>query len=488
MSRDKTVSISILGNAHPDKAIPMGRGCLGSHTAATKERLVFCLDRAAPRHAPLPEDCEPEARDDGRAWLPLTAQQAAVYGWDRFKDDPAAAIRAGLQVDDRSQPAPCEGGLVIQGPPGGCVVSFPDGRQSRLRYLCRPDGGLVAAEYCVSSRWNLPDPADRIRAAARRIAELFNDKPRAVLEFEGRAKFAGPLAVLEYGGGAPLPEGRDVVLITEDRVETAWRLVNTSLLLREAWRAAPPVEDDLAAPGLGLADAIRGDYQPGLYATALPTQLLPFPAPELAGGAGGSPADPLPPADDEEDGAELASRGDGAGGGPRGAPPGRAGSEGSQPAESPRSPRPEGEEGGQEAALADLARARAEGEGQPPQQQQRQAPPLAAAASPPAAAASAPAPGTGEETAPSPLAAPLCWGGVDTEANFDKVGLGPNSGMIFSVDPGATTPFLDRAFVRQCLLSGAARAKLGSLVGNYSVASCDPGEGAENAARKRKKR
>eukprot|EP00959_Pyramimonas_sp_CCMP1952_P103204 2158462-Pyramimonas_sp.AAC.1 len=60
--------------------------------------------------------------------------------------------------------------------------------------------------------------------------------------------------------------------------------------------------------------------------------------------------------------------------------------------------------------------------------------------------------------------------------------------MIFSVDPGATTPFLDRAFVRQCLLSGAARAKLGSLVDNYSVASCDPGGGAENAARKRKKR
>ncbi|CAK0858744.1 unnamed protein product [Prorocentrum cordatum] len=265
MSRDKTVSISILGNAHPDKAIPMDRGCLGSHTAATKERFVFCLDRAVPRRAPLPEDCELEAGDDGRAWLPLTAQQAAVYGWDHFKD-----------VDDRSQPAPCEGGLVIQGPPGGYVVSFPDGHQSRLRYLCRPDGGLVATEYRISSRWNLPGPADHIRAAARRIAELFKDKPHAVLEFESRAKkillgnqvaqsnradmceddvptaalhskaaehvgiFAGLLAVLEHGGGAPLPEGHDVVLITEDHVDTAWRWVNTSLLIREAMARGAP--------------------------------------------------------------------------------------------------------------------------------------------------------------------------------------------------------------------------------------------------------
>ncbi|CAK0881862.1 unnamed protein product, partial [Prorocentrum cordatum] len=108
-SRGKTASISILGNAHPDTAIPMGRGCPGPRAAVTKVRFVFCLDRVVTRHAPLPEGGPLEAGNVGWTWLPLAAQQAAVYGWDRFKDDPAAAIRAELRVDDCSQSSPCEG-------------------------------------------------------------------------------------------------------------------------------------------------------------------------------------------------------------------------------------------------------------------------------------------------------------------------------------------------------------------------------------------
>jgi hypothetical protein len=50
-SRGTPASISIVGNGRPEKFIPMDRGMLGSHTAATKQRFLICLDHSIARHA-----------------------------------------------------------------------------------------------------------------------------------------------------------------------------------------------------------------------------------------------------------------------------------------------------------------------------------------------------------------------------------------------------------------------------------------------------
>ena len=81
-SRGWSVSISILGNGHPEKFIPMDRGSLGSHTAATKERFLICLDHSTARHAALPSNMQLPSGVSPWTWLPLLPQQAKTFGWE----------------------------------------------------------------------------------------------------------------------------------------------------------------------------------------------------------------------------------------------------------------------------------------------------------------------------------------------------------------------------------------------------------------------
>ena len=84
-TKGKRVSLAILGNAHPNKWIPIGRAMVGSHTACTKERFIICLDRAKSRHDALPSDVSlPEGVSPWTS-LPLTPQQAAAFGWEAVK-------------------------------------------------------------------------------------------------------------------------------------------------------------------------------------------------------------------------------------------------------------------------------------------------------------------------------------------------------------------------------------------------------------------
>ena len=98
-ARDKHVSLSILGNAHPSKMVPLERSLIGNHTAATKERMLFCLDAAVPRHADLPADCNLGADVSSWTWLPLTLHTATVYGWEMYYNSPerASSDAAGLE-------------------------------------------------------------------------------------------------------------------------------------------------------------------------------------------------------------------------------------------------------------------------------------------------------------------------------------------------------------------------------------------------------
>ena len=154
-SRGKHVSLSVVGNGHPSKIIAMERQLQGTHTAACKERFLVCLDHAAPRHAPVAY----APLQDAWTWLPLTSHQAFVFSWQKYLNNPSCAKRE-LQPQ-ASQASAAEDGFI--GPAEGYLISFPDGVESRIRYVARAPGGGeedVRTEFRISSRWNLADPTD----------------------------------------------------------------------------------------------------------------------------------------------------------------------------------------------------------------------------------------------------------------------------------------------------------------------------------------
>lgn len=73
----RTISLSVLGNAHPSRIVSMDRRLIGNHTVASKERFIFVTDYAVARHDRLPPGSAPPT---GRwTWLPLTDLQATVF-------------------------------------------------------------------------------------------------------------------------------------------------------------------------------------------------------------------------------------------------------------------------------------------------------------------------------------------------------------------------------------------------------------------------
>ena len=146
-ARGKTVSVSVLGNAHPNKFIPMERGLLGNHTACTKERFTVCLDAAAPRHAALSRDSTVKAGTSPWTWLPLTPQQAHAFGWEKFFNQPNKAREGRLPEDQASIEGEADAhGAAFDGPVRGYIIELPDGVESRLRYR-RTSATSVRTEF-----------------------------------------------------------------------------------------------------------------------------------------------------------------------------------------------------------------------------------------------------------------------------------------------------------------------------------------------------
>jgi hypothetical protein len=116
-------------------------------------------------------------------WLTLTPQQAVVFGWEPLLDDPDAAAAKSLE-SDASEGEVGDAGLPVfcLGPAGGSKLHFPDGNETRLRYIVTAEG--LRTEFRISSRWLLKDPADHIREGARKLAVHFMERPKAVLPFE----------------------------------------------------------------------------------------------------------------------------------------------------------------------------------------------------------------------------------------------------------------------------------------------------------------
>ena len=317
-SRGKHVSLSIVGNAHPTKMIPLERGLIGNHTAATKERFLFCLDTAAPRYADLPKDSILPQGKSRWTWLPLALHTAAVLGWEMHYNSPdrAAQAEGGLEETLCDEP-----GLAAEvdryvGPPWGYAVSFPDGTPSRLRVVKIAEEGSpprVRTEYRISARWALPDPTAHVRACAKRAADFFARRPHDKICFTEaahkamlgnqvaqavRAQLAGSditapaqhaqaagqqgvvaacLAVLDFaaGGGDFAEEAHGGhLLISEAHVNAAWRLVDICLGIKAIFRMDPSVGHGMDDPSQGpsqISRPLRGEYMQR-FARPLSTQ------------------------------------------------------------------------------------------------------------------------------------------------------------------------------------------------------------------------
>ena len=184
-SRAKHVALSIVGNAHPTKMIPLERGLIGNHTAATKERVLFCLDTPVPRHAPLPADVSLGAGVSVWTWLPLTVHTATVFGWSMFYNSPERA-------EDLEEGDPVENSfdaIDFIGPAEGYKLNFPDGTPSRIRFV-RPhadEESAVRTEYRISARWRMPDPAAHVKVGAKRVVDFFKKRPHDTIKFTDSA-------------------------------------------------------------------------------------------------------------------------------------------------------------------------------------------------------------------------------------------------------------------------------------------------------------
>ena len=170
----------------------------------------------------------------------------------------------------------------------------------------------MRTEFRISARWNLPDPTSHIRAAARKLAVHFIDKPHSILPFEPEARKvmlgnqvaqtvraqlaandptlaaleanaawqqgvqAGLVAALDFAaGGGKLDEDTGLPMITVEHVQCARRLVDISVEIRKAWRAPldPRDADETSDNDLPhLARAVLGHYPSSGFGAPLSTQ------------------------------------------------------------------------------------------------------------------------------------------------------------------------------------------------------------------------
>eukprot|EP00973_Karenia_brevis_P035045 4833074-Karenia_brevis.AAC.1 len=154
-------SACMLGNLHPEAAIPMDRGLVGNHTGATKERaFIWTAPRVQP-HEAIPEEYTWPAGVDKWLWVDLHKELAELSGLGEYFHDPEGAIRAGLQPAPAPAHAPpsLPGSQTYVPHSEGCCLRLPDSVESRVRWVYRD--GLPVAQLRIANRsFNLPEEHD----------------------------------------------------------------------------------------------------------------------------------------------------------------------------------------------------------------------------------------------------------------------------------------------------------------------------------------
>jgi len=109
--------------------------------------------------------------DDAWTWLPLTPQQALIFGWGSYLGQPEAFLAA----DEPDSP---RAGYV--GNTDGYPVQLPDGVLSRVRFPVS-DGSVIRTEWRISARWRQKNPLPQFHAALLRAIDFFWKHPRMTL-------------------------------------------------------------------------------------------------------------------------------------------------------------------------------------------------------------------------------------------------------------------------------------------------------------------
>ena len=163
-SRTPPTSLSMLENMHPEIAIPMERGLIGSHTGATKERVFLFTAKRVQPHSDLPEGYVLPCGADPWAWIQLDPELADLCGLrDCFFDPEMAEL---LALTRAIVPNPDE-----MPDAAGYKILLPDGVESQMR--CEVSGDETVAQILVGNRDFPFPPAHCQSAASRRVLNSF---------------------------------------------------------------------------------------------------------------------------------------------------------------------------------------------------------------------------------------------------------------------------------------------------------------------------
>ena len=179
------VSFALIGNMHPEVAVPMVRGEIGNHTGQVKERAWFY---AAPRqqpHAAIPDGYVMPQDVPEWSWVDLDEELAEISDLKEVFGDPEAAAHAQLKRVRPDGTAAGDHALATDYLPDaeGYEFSLPDGVPSRLRYHMRL--GVPVAELRVANREFALPLAHKIAPAALKVIERFKRPNRKLLRDEG---------------------------------------------------------------------------------------------------------------------------------------------------------------------------------------------------------------------------------------------------------------------------------------------------------------
>ena len=165
-SRSPPTSLSMLGNMHPEIAIPMERGLVGSHTGATEERIFLFTAKRVQPHSALPEGYVLPDGHDPWAWIQLDPELADLCGLRECLSDPEMAERLALTraIVPNPDEMPCQ---TQKGTRSSSQMEW----ESRIPW--EVSGDETVAQIRVGNRDFLFPPAHCLSAVSRRVLNSF---------------------------------------------------------------------------------------------------------------------------------------------------------------------------------------------------------------------------------------------------------------------------------------------------------------------------
>lgn len=189
---DRTVSLGIVGNAHPVIVVPMMRGTLGVNHVAVRERFLLVTGPIVEPHHPIPYQVSVPGDFQRWLWPRLLNTMIEPLGFPDQCNDPVVAaqkLKRAAKEDDDGSLADEQSAFVPDAQ--GFAINFADGTPTRLRFRKVSSVHLVP-EFRIPNRDIPISPEDSLDAAAQRVLDAF-EIAGLILEFtpQGRLAFEG---------------------------------------------------------------------------------------------------------------------------------------------------------------------------------------------------------------------------------------------------------------------------------------------------------